>query len=186
MQSFLLLFSTRAWLQAMPRVTISSTMDFNVASIASSTSIVTKSLMISLRVAGPFSCRIDSPISLECVFPSCFQSLFVPGISVAFSLLNVYVVSPHQMPVPVQSSPWYFWSLRYSRSVSDVFISDFIVACDSAYSTIASPSCSPQSVSAHLSDSDHWPDYCFVYAPLQFRCHLSHFITHWHSSEYFA
>ena len=43
--------STRV--KALPHVTISSTMDFNVAEIASARASSTKSLTISLRVAGP-------------------------------------------------------------------------------------------------------------------------------------
>ena len=49
-------------------LTISSTMAFNVAKIASSARIVTKSLTISLRVAGPFPLhRCRRRLSLEAV-----------------------------------------------------------------------------------------------------------------------
>ena len=86
-------------------------------------------------------------ISLTCVFPSCFRSssLHFPWyISPQHFPQYVFAISPHHMPVPVQSSLGdLFGSLRHSCCSSDVFIPDLVFACHSAH-----PSSIPISVTS--------------------------------------
>ena len=67
-------------------------------------------------------------ISLTLVFPSCFRSSSLPFPQ------YVFAISPHHMPVLVQSSLGdLFGSLRHSCCSSDVFIHDLVFACHSAH-----------------------------------------------------
>ena len=86
-------------------------------------------------------------ISLTRVFPSCFRSSSLPlpwYIRPQHFPQYVFAISPHHMPVPVESSLGdLFGSLRHSCCSSDVFIPDLVFAC---HSIVASSSRSPQSV----------------------------------------
>ena len=76
-------------------------------------------------------------ISLTRVFPSCFRSSYLPFpwyIRPQHFPQYVLAISPHHMPVPVQSSlSDLFGSLRHSCCSSDVFIPDLVFACHSAH-----------------------------------------------------
>ena len=109
-------------------------------------------LFPSCRVAG-IACDLSSPhrpvrllarsqsstfqISLTRVFPSCFRSSSLPFpwyIRPQHFPQYVFAISPHHMPVPVQSSLGdLFGSLCHSCCSSDVFIPDLVFACHSAH-----------------------------------------------------
>ena len=76
-------------------------------------------------------------ILFTCVFPSCFRSSSLPFllyICPQHFPQCVFAISPHHMPVPVQSSLGdLFGSLRHSCCSSDVFIPDLVFACHSAH-----------------------------------------------------
>ena len=76
-------------------------------------------------------------ISLTRVFPSCFRSSSLPFpwyIRPQHFPQYVFAISPHHMPVPVQSSLGdLFGSLRHSCCSSYVFIPDLVFACHSAH-----------------------------------------------------
>ena len=76
-------------------------------------------------------------ISLTRVFPSCFRSSSLPFpwyIRPQHFPQYVFAISPHHMPVPVQSSLGdLFGNLRHSCCSSDMFIPDLVFACHSAH-----------------------------------------------------
>ena len=85
----------------MPHITM--TMDFNIAKIASSASIVTKSSTISLRVAGPLlhSCLAMPLIPCElCAFHGDKGSFFSVAVPKSKTV--------NELPITLNSSkPWY-------------------------------------------------------------------------------